>query len=538
MFLEDAKKYLSVRHRRKRWQRLFTCLAAIVVFCTTYALILPAITLEKNQCQIPEHVHTEACYTQVSTVSRTQLVCPLEVHEHTQSCYDENGSLICGCANLVVHQHDSSCYDENGNLWCQLPEIGVHVHDESCYAVPETGDDPVHVHTEGCYTRQRGELICTQAVTEGHTHSEDCYSETRELVCQTPESDGHQHTEACYEQIETPAAGDEETYDENGELICPIEESADENNVLICSLEETPGHQHDESCYITGTALTCGLEEIPGHQHTDECYAWEDVLTCDLPTEPAEETEPAEPVLICGRDAVVPHEHSPACFDANNNLICGMEQVLSHVHSDACFQAVEQPADTGTLTCTNTDENHVHTALCYGTWELTCGLEEHIHTAECSADPTADVETAQEWEQSFAEVRLTGEWPVDVLAIAKTQLGYSESVKNYVVGEDGTSRGYTRYGDWFGCPYGDWCAMFASFCIHYADVKGMPLDMSCPSWIEELRALELYRPARSEDPQQQYTPSAGDLVFYDWEQDGIADHVGLVAEVTPATEAE
>ena len=524
MFFEDVEKYLSVHHRKKRWLRLFTFLAAIVVFCTTYALILPAITMEKSGCEIPEHVHTEACYTQVSTVSKTRLVCPLEVHEHTQDCYDESGSPVCGYAGLVVHQHDSSCYDEEGNLWCQLPELGTHTHTESCYAVPETADAPVHVHTEECYTRQRGELICTQAVTEGHTHSEDCYSETRELVCQTPESDGHQHTEACFEPIAEPVAGDEET--------------SAENSSLVCSLAESQGHSHDESCYITGTELTCGLEEAPGHQHTDECYAWEDVLTCQLSTEPAEETEPAAPVLVCGSQEIILHTHTAACLDGSGKPVCGKPQVLAHQHSADCFQTVEEPADTETLTCTNTDESHSHSALCYGSWELSCGLEEHVHTMECSADPTADVETAQEWEQSFAEVRLTGEWPVDVLAIAKTQLGYAESEKNYVVGEDGVCRGYSRYGDWFGCPYGDWCAMFASFCIHYADVEGMPLDMSCPSWIEELRALELYRPARSEEPQQQYTPSAGDLVFYDWEQDGIADHVGLVAEVTPATEAE
>ena len=524
MFFEDVEKYLSVHHRKKRWLKLFTFLAAIVVFCTTYALILPAITMEKSGCEIPEHVHTEACYTQVSTVSKTRLVCPLEVHEHTQDCYDESGSPVCGYAGLVVHQHDSSCYDEEGNLWCQLPELGTHTHTESCYAVPETADAPVHVHTEDCYTRQRGELICTQAVTEGHTHSEDCYSETRELVCQTPESDGHQHTEACFEPIAAPAAGDEET--------------SAENSSLVCSLEESSGHKHDENCYTTSMALTCGLEKAPGHQHTDECYAWEDVLTCQLSTEPAEEPEPAAPVLVCGSQEIILHTHTAACLDGSGKPVCGKPQVLAHQHSADCFQTVEEPADTETLTCTNTDEDHSHTALCYGSWELSCGLEEHVHTMECSADPTADVETAQEWEQSFAEVRLTGEWPVDVLAIAKTQLGYAESEKNYVVGEDGVCRGYSRYGDWFGCPYGDWCAMFASFCIHYAEVEGMPLDMSCPSWIEELRALELYRPARSEDPQQQYTPSAGDLVFYDWEQDGIADHVGLVAEVTPATEAE
>ena len=476
---QGTGEYSARKKKRTRRRRIVTGLACVVVFCTVYALILPAITMEKGACEIPEHTHTQECYSQVLSVEKTVPVCneqTLDLHKHDDTCYDGEGNLCCGYADFVVHQHDSACYDESGTLWCPLPEIGVHQHTESCYTQPAQG----HTHTDECYTVERGELICAESTEPAHAHTDDCYTETSALVCE----------------------------------------------------EE---HEHTDSCYETARELTCGYTEEPAHQHTEACYEQIKTLICDLPTEPAEDREQ---VLICGSPEIILHEHSADCFDGNGKPVCGKLQVLAHQHSADCFQTVEQPADTETLTCTNTDESHSHSALCYGTWELSCGLEEHVHTMECSADPTADVETAQEWEQSFAEVRLTGEWPVDVIAIAKTQLGYSESVKNYVVGEDGTSRGYTRYGDWFGCPYGDWCAMFASFCIHYADVKGMPLDMSCPSWIEGLRALNLYRPARSDDPQQQYTPTAGDLVFYDWEQDGIADHVGLVVEVTPAAGEE
>ena len=35
------------------------------------------------------------------------------------------------------------------------------------------------------------------------------------------------------------------------------------------------------------------------------------------------------------------------------------------------------------LTCTITDETHVHGPRCYGTWVLTCGREEHTHTGAC-----------------------------------------------------------------------------------------------------------------------------------------------------------
>ena len=58
------------------------CLSCVVVFITVYALILPAITLErKTVCGLEEHTHTEACYTE------GELKCDREEHVHTETCY-------------------------------------------------------------------------------------------------------------------------------------------------------------------------------------------------------------------------------------------------------------------------------------------------------------------------------------------------------------------------------------------------------------------------------------------------------------------
>lgn len=497
--LRDAEKYTRVHKRKRLRHRVVTVLAGVVVFCTTYALILPAITLEK-QCDIPEHTHTDACYAQVTSVEKRVPVCSaetLEIHRHTADCYDANGNPTCGYAEFVVHSHDSRCYDETGNLWCPLPEIEAHRHTAGCYALPEG-----HTHAEGCYTSVRGNLVCGE-----HVHTDACYTETA---------------------------------------------------VLACGLEESEEHRHDENCYETSRELTCGIDS--DHSHTDACYEWEQVLSCDLPTEPAED---AQPVLVCTKPEIVLHRHTPDCFDADGNLICGQTQVLEHRHSDACFETVAEPVDTGTLTCTDTA--HVHTARCYGTWELVCGQEEHTHSEACTqneqeetvfcgkdahthgeacrdengelvcgteehthslacyADPGADVETAELWEQTFAGVSLTGNWRQDTLAIAETQLGYTESTKNYVVAEDGeTVKGYTRYGAWCGEPYGDWNVMFLTFCLHYAGVEGV--DRDCGGWVTSW--------ADAFEPAQSHTPAVGDLVLFDRDGDGTADRAGLVAQIT------
>lgn len=496
--LRGAEKYTKVHKRKRLRHRVVTVLAGVVVFCTTYALILPAITLEK-QCDIPEHTHTDACYAQVTSVEKRVPVCSaetLEIHRHTADCCDADGNPRCGYADFVVHRHDSRCYDETGNLWCPLTEIEAHRHTADCYALPEG-----HTHAEGCYTSVRGDLVCGE-----HVHTDACYTETA---------------------------------------------------VLACGLEESEEHRHDESCYETSRELTCGIDS--DHSHTDACYEWEQVLSCDLPTEPAED---AQPVLVCTKPEIVLHRHTPDCFDADGNLICGQTQILEHRHSDACFETVAEPVDTGTLTCTDTA--HVHTARCYGTWELVCGQEEHTHSETCKpeetvfcgkdahthgeacrdengelvcgteahthslacyADPGADVETAELWEQTFAGVTLTGNWRQDTLAIAETQLGYAESTKNYVVAEDGeTVKGYTRYGAWCEEPYGDWNVMFLTFCLHYAGVEGVPSDRDCGGWVTSW--------ADAFEPAQSHTPAVGDLVLFDRDGDGTADRAGLVAQIT------
>lgn len=62
----DAEHFAKQNHRHKIWKKVVSCLACLVVFCTTYALILPALTLEA-QCDIPEHTHSESCYAQVTS---------------------------------------------------------------------------------------------------------------------------------------------------------------------------------------------------------------------------------------------------------------------------------------------------------------------------------------------------------------------------------------------------------------------------------------------------------------------------------------
>ena len=62
--LQAAQKMLE-RGQRKKWEKVISLMAAVVVFCTTYALILPAITVSSDPiCGLEEYIHTETCYTE------------------------------------------------------------------------------------------------------------------------------------------------------------------------------------------------------------------------------------------------------------------------------------------------------------------------------------------------------------------------------------------------------------------------------------------------------------------------------------------
>lgn len=132
--LQQAAQFYQNRRRKQLWYRVVSGMACVVVFCTVYALILPAITLEKEPlCGLEEHTHDETCYSESG-----ELICGLEEHVHDESCVapPEVPSYICG---KEEHTHDETCYDESGVLTCGLEE---HHHSEECRGTEESDTTP------------------------------------------------------------------------------------------------------------------------------------------------------------------------------------------------------------------------------------------------------------------------------------------------------------------------------------------------------------------------------------------------------------
>lgn len=83
------KQALQNKSRSQRWRNIILCLSFVVVFCTVFALIHPAITLENAlRCNIEEHTHNENCYA-----SDGSLICTREEHVHTEDCNVSSDSI-------------------------------------------------------------------------------------------------------------------------------------------------------------------------------------------------------------------------------------------------------------------------------------------------------------------------------------------------------------------------------------------------------------------------------------------------------------
>lgn len=270
----------------------------------------------------------------------------------------------------------------------------------------------------------------------------------------------HQHTAACYEKVltcgyeegepETPVTSSDSSAD-------PVSAySAEEPEELEEPVQTEPEtiwvpHEHTDACYEEHRVLTCYQEE---HEHTDDCFD-------------------EYGALICGE---FEHIHDDSCYTTEYELVCGLDEGELVEEPNPAYQ--EMPAsrpvvDLPTEPVETTPEEpvlHHHTDACY-TEELVCTIPEHHHTVECLADTQADVETAEEW-QAAANVALNGNWAEDLLTVAKSQLDYQQSDKNFKldVEDQQVLRGYSRYGAWYGNPYGAWDVMFLSYCLHFAGV--------------------------------------------------------------------
>lgn len=444
-------------------------------------------------CGIDEHVHAELCF------SSNALICGLEEHRHGRKClikptpaptetampdtsiepsvapaltaakrHETNEVFAC---NFEEHVHTSLCFDGEQLLICEVAE---HTHSDACLA----DEEPLH-------TQSPSPAPGYACGLQEHAHAEDCYADHQELVCSLGE---HIHSDACNAETNVPPTATPKPIPSENPL-----------PAYYCGMAF---HVHSAECYDASSLLICQLVE---HQHTDIC-AYQP-CTVTLTASPDQLFAAEESIIsIHVAGGIAPYTISVSVTVDGKATGNEETQILE---AEGVWKWNYQPTVTGVhqLAVAVTDGNGA------------------AASAECTLTVTEPVPQLKEnWTESFAHINLTGDIRSDLLAIAQTQLGYAESETDFIYVDD-QPKGYTRYGAWFDAPYEDWCAMFASFCLHYAGISDeFPLSGNVPDWIDTLKTIGAYRSAGD------YLPMPGDLIFFDWDADENADHVGLVAQ--------
>ncbi|MBR2259713.1 MAG: hypothetical protein IJ899_20720 [Blautia sp.] len=287
-----VQEIMSKVYRKKPWNRGVTSIAAVIVFITTYLLILPAITMTKDiVCGKKEHLHSDSCY---QTTYKKVLDCPFAATE----------------GMVVLHRHDETCYAPDGTLVCTLPEVEGHVHSAECYGAEKDyfgsefvengfgaggfgeGSADAFTSEEGVdlFSSTTAAPLCGKAELTEHFHGQECYDASGNLICGRSEAISHQHDEDCFRFVP-------------------------DQRVLICGMEE---HVHDDSCYegneddaldtvgdladlFTGEASEdSDVADMPGNEATDRLDP-ADLFTGETADETqrtnmqdTEETDPAQ----------------------------------------------------------------------------------------------------------------------------------------------------------------------------------------------------------------------------------------------------
>lgn len=129
--------------------------------------------------------------------------------------------------------------------------------------------------------------------------------------------------------------------------------------------------------------------------------------------------------------------------------------------------------------------------------------------------------------------RNTGQHIADLIAVARTQLGYAEldPSTGFPIAHNGKA-GYTKYGASFGAPTGEWCAYFVSWCATQAGIPTsiVPRLGNCAASVKWYKKHSVFYSGSSG-----YVPKAGDIVFYNWSGGETAKHVGIVTGVSGKT---
>lgn len=102
-----------------------------------------------------------------------------------------------------------------------------------------------------------------------------------------------------------------------------------------------------------------------------------------------------------------------------------------------------------------------------------------------------------------------------VLETVGKEVGYREGINNS-----------NKYGIWYGMNNVSWCCIFVSWVMHHSGISNdiFPKFASCTRAMQWAKKNKRFY-------EKSATPKVGDLILYDWDMSGDADHIGIIKAV-------
>ncbi len=455
------------------------------------------ITELENQ-EIPtqkEHHHTDACYEEKTVETEpakteTEITCGKSEHTHSDECYtQEEGS-------------------EEKTLTCGQEE---HTHDDSCKTEKTIEAQTTTEKTLIC-GYEEGQMV-PMSEEEIQQAKDEKAKKLEELRVQLAEAEAASQQTA---QVTQPA--DNNT---SAESTAPAENTTSVDNTTTAENNSSAAATENSSTNTNTNTENAGTGSNAGASTaTDNNTTADSNENANASTSGSGETTDANAsASVSGEttNANASASSSGETTDASTSASSSAENTDAGTSASADTAKTESASSADSVN----DGRHHHTIDCYSTYKLVCEKTEHKHTSACLIDKNADVETAADWEKTIPS--LSGDRAADLISVARSQLGYTESTRNY---DEESHRGYTRYGEWYGNPYGDWGTFFTAFCLHYAQITDVPTNSGVQAWISNVQSAELWW-----DASESNCVKAGDLVFFN---DGN-DHMGIVSSISGST---
>ena len=217
----------------------------------------------------------------------------------------------------------------------------------------------------------------------------------------------------------------------------------------------------------------------------------------------------------CGFNTRYPH-YPNGITDPEYSIDVGIQNLADCLH----LSGVESPIDLDRISLGLQGYN-------YGSGYIGWALANYGGYSELNAIEFSDMMAARSGSSGYGDKAYVshvlryypigrsfmGEGNAAMVAVAQSQIG---------------NVGGAPYWSWWGLDYRvEWCAIFVSWC---ADQCGY-LDAGVLPKMEGVQPYVDWFIERGQWQGRDYEPSPGDIIFFDWESDGLADHVGIVEKV-------